>query len=211
MMNEYLLFRLYGPMASWGDTAVGEYRPSYKHPSRTAVLGLVAAALGIGRDEEDRLLGLDRDYRMAVRVERGGELLRDYHTTQVPPQQRGIRHRSRRDELAADKLNTILSQRDYRTDAANSIALQPVCAEPRHGLLQMAQALRRPRFPLYLGRKSCPPALPLDAKVLHAQGLGDAFAQYPSCLEQLTVLLSGAGHTAYHARQMLTPQAMDYC
>ena len=53
-MHEYLLFRLYGSMASWGDIAVGEFRPTFDHPSKSAVMGLIAAAMGIRRDEEER-------------------------------------------------------------------------------------------------------------------------------------------------------------
>jgi CRISPR system Cascade subunit CasD len=116
-MNDYLLFRLYGPLASWGETAVGEVRPSAAWPGRSAIIGLLAAALGIRRDEEERQRALTASYGMAVCVENRGELLRDYHTTQVPPERRGVLHHTRRDELNADTLHTILSQRDYRTDA----------------------------------------------------------------------------------------------
>jgi CRISPR system Cascade subunit CasD len=38
-MRDYLLFRLYGPLAAWGDIAVGEYRPSFAHPSKSAIIG----------------------------------------------------------------------------------------------------------------------------------------------------------------------------
>ena len=53
-MREFLIFRLYGMMASWGDIAVGELRPTFDHPSRSAIVGLLAAALGIRRDEEEQ-------------------------------------------------------------------------------------------------------------------------------------------------------------
>jgi len=186
-MADYLLFHLYGPMAAWGDTAVGEFRPSQDHPSRTAILGLVAAALGILRDQEERLLALDRACRVAIRLDAPGELLRDYHTTQVPPQQRKVRHYTRREELAADKLHTILSQRDYRTDSAATcaLALNPGATLT---LEEIEQALRRPTLPLYLGRKSCPLALPLAPKIVQAETLADAFANHPGCLTRLTEL-----------------------
>lgn len=221
-MDDYLLFRLYGPLASWGDTAVGEYRPSYHHPSRSAVLGMLAAALGICRDEEERLLALDRDYRIAVRVERGGELLRDYHTVQSPPEAaiQGLWVKSRRDEIKALEAYwakrgkppqaSPVSQRDYRTDAAYSIAVQAARPEAHRDLAPLAQALRRPGFPLYLGRKSCPPALPLDARVVQAHGLRDAFEHYPSCLAQLGVLLADSDYMAYHTGRMLAAQSTAY-
>ncbi|EGW52931.1 type I-E CRISPR-associated protein Cas5/CasD [Candidatus Endoriftia persephonae] len=183
-MADYLLFRLYGPMAAWGDTAVGEFRPSHGHPTRTGVLGLVAAALGITRDNEAQLLALDRGCRIAVRLDAPGELLRDYHTTQVPPQQRKGRHYTRRDELNADKLHTILSQRDYRTDTAASIALS-LGTDAKISLDRIKHALQRPALPLYLGRKSCPLALPLAPEIIIADSLSSAFAAYPDSLAQL--------------------------
>ncbi|MCP3670538.1 MAG: type I-E CRISPR-associated protein Cas5/CasD [Gammaproteobacteria bacterium] len=183
-MKEYLLFHLYGPMAAWGDTAVGEFRPSHNHPTRTAVLGLVAAALGIRRHEEERLQALEQSCLVAVRLDATGEVLRDYHTTQVPPEQRKVRHYTRRDELNASKLHTILSQRDYLTDAAATIALSAT-DDPPIRLQQMAEALQRPALPLYLGRKSCPLALPLEPRLIKANDLKTAFDAYPPVAEQL--------------------------
>jgi len=179
-MSEYLLFRLYGPMAAWGDIAVGEQRPTMSHPSKSAILGLLAAALGITRDEEDKHRALAMAYGLAVRVDSPGELHRDYHTTQVPPQQRGARYFTRREELAANTLHTILSQRDYRMDACYAIALWVQHASPPHSLQELASALTRPRFTLYLGRKSCPPALPLGPLVTPAATLKEALDKLPA-------------------------------
>ena len=50
-MPEYLVFQLYGPFMSWGDIAVGEMRPSAMMPAKSAILGLLAAAVGIKRPE----------------------------------------------------------------------------------------------------------------------------------------------------------------
>lgn len=192
-MKDYLLFHLYGPMAAWGDTAVGEFRPSHGHPTRSAVLGLVAAALGIRRDEETRLHELEKSCLVAVRLDAPGEVLRDYHTTQVPPEQRKIRHYTRRDELIASKLHTILSQRDYRTDAAATIALAATDHPPLR-LQQMADALQRPALPLYLGRKSCPLALPLSPRIVQANDLKSAFESYLPVTEKLNQLTTNLHH-----------------
>lgn len=163
-MSDHLVFQLYGPLAAWGEPAVGEVRHSYGVPSRSAILGLLAAALGIKREEEARLTLLQTHYRIAVRALRESQWLRDYHTTQVPKENRKLRYATRRDELrlAPDELQTILSTRDYRTDAYYLIALEATPGAP-YALAQLQQALNRPVFPLYLGRKSCPPGLPLAA------------------------------------------------
>ena len=183
-MYHYLLFRLYGPLAAWGDTAVGEFRPSQAHPSRTAVLGLLAAALGIRRDQEDELVELDRSVRVAIRLDMPGELLRDYHTTQVAPAGKKLHYYTRANETASDKLHTILSQRDYRTDSGASIALQLLVGGASQ-LHAWQQALKSPALPLYLGRKSCPLALPTDPAVIDAENFKAAFDRYPGCESRL--------------------------
>ena len=85
-MKDYLLFQLYGPMAAWGDTAVGEFLPSHGHPICSAILGLTAAALGIRRHEEERP-GFENSAALPFGSTRR-EVMRDYHTTQVPPELR---------------------------------------------------------------------------------------------------------------------------
>jgi len=172
-MRDYLIFRLYGPLASWGDIAVGEYRPSFAHPSKSAVIGLLAAALGIRRDEEERQKTLAEACSFAVRVDAMGTLLRDYHTIQVPTAKRGIIRYTRQSELADDDLNTILSSRDYRCDAAYTVAISVREGVP-YSAQQLGDALLKPAFTPYLGRKSCPLALPLQPKVISAATLREA-------------------------------------
>ena len=173
-MRDYLIFRLYGPMVSWGDIAVGEYRPSFAHPTKSAVLGLLGAALGIKRDDEESLASIAYSYGFAVRVDAAGTVLRDYHTAQVPPTRRGVLHLTRKDELNAAELKTVLSSRDYYCDAL-SLACLWIDRPPAPFTLETLKcALQCPRFPLYLGRKSCPPALPLDARIVSAPDLRHA-------------------------------------
>ena len=174
-MNDYLLFRLYGPLASWGETAVGEVRPTAAWPGRSAIIGLLSAAMGIRRDEEKRLRELADACGVAVCVENSGELLRDYHTIQVPPERRGVRYLTRRDELNSETLNTLLSQRDYRSDAYYLVAVWVKESGDKGMLIQLQEALQWPRFTLYLGRKSCPPTLPLSPQIIQANDLRDAF------------------------------------
>ena len=175
----FLLFRLYAPLAAWGTTAVGQERPSDAHPGKSAVCGLLAAALGIHRDEESRLETLHAGYGFAVRVDTPGVLLRDYHTAQVPGRVdlKGRPRASRRDELAVAryKLNTVLSAREYRCDALYTAILWARATAPAT-LDELRMALWRPAFPLYLGRKSCAPALPLEAQCVEADTLLQALA-----------------------------------
>lgn len=174
-MRDFLVFQLYGPMAAWGDIAVGEYRPSFAHPSKSAIVGLLAAALGIRRDEEDRHIKLANSCLFAVRVDSMGLLLRDYHTTQVPSTKRGVVHYTRKSELVSDDQNTILSNRDYRCDAVYTIAISMVEDAPL-SVAELAVALQKPVFALYLGRKSCPLALPVHPQIIRAANINEALS-----------------------------------
>ena len=195
-MREYLMFRLYGPMASWGDIAVGEYRPSFAHPSKSAVVGVLAAAVGLRREEEDKLRQFTSSYGFAVQVHTAGTLLRDYHTIQVPPKQKGVKHATRRSELLAPQLSTILSSRDYRCDAFYTIAIWNFVEHPPYSLSQIASSLACPVFTLYLGRKSCPPALSMQAHTIKAENLKQAFLNAHFSDEGIPPGLPKSGHIA---------------
>ena len=180
-MKDYLIFRLYGPMASWGDIAVGSYRPSFDHPSKSAIFGLLAAALGVRREEEDKQLELASAYHYGVLINSAGVVLRDYHTSQVPSSGKGKNKKNfltRKDELAIPKseLNTILSTRDYYCDGLYTVIISSKTDNPPYSLEMMRDRLREPLFSMYLGRKACPLALPLDPLVLSALTMKDALA-----------------------------------
>lgn len=176
-MRDYLTFQLYGPLAAWGDIAVGETRPSGIAPSKSAVLGLIVAALGLRRPDttqsetlrqqwDAQHVALGEGYGMAVKLTQPGLPLSDYHTAQVPSSGSGKNKKlfaTRRDELTwlpRHDLNTILSRRDYRQDAYAAVALWARAGAP-HSLDELRDRLLTPEFVLYLGRKSCPLALPL--------------------------------------------------
>ncbi|MFA7063613.1 MAG: type I-E CRISPR-associated protein Cas5/CasD [Methanomethylophilus sp.] len=130
-----LLLRLAGPMQSWGVTGKFSTRSTGREPSKSGVLGLVAAALGRGREEP--LTDLTA-LRYGVRIDQEGTFLRDYHTA----------HNPENTKLA------YLTERHYLADAVFLVGLEgdPVL------LTAIEQALRHPFYPLFLGRRSCPPA-----------------------------------------------------
>ncbi|HAP98609.1 MAG TPA: type I-E CRISPR-associated protein Cas5/CasD, partial [Rhodospirillum rubrum] len=105
-VRDFLVFRLVGPMAAWGDIAVGERRGTWDVPAKSAILGLLAAGLGIDRADRTAHEALDRGLGFAVRQDRPGRLLRDYHTAQAPKARKNARWSTRRDELNDDDLNT---------------------------------------------------------------------------------------------------------
>ena len=193
-MRDYLTFQLYGPLAAWGDIAVGETRPSSLSPSKSAVLGLIAAALGLRRPDtsqddalrqqwETQHTALADGYGVAVKLTQSGLPLTDYHTAQAPSSGSGKNKKvfaTRRDELTLlprHDLNTILSRRDYRQDAYAAVALWARVAAP-YALDALRDKLLAPEFVLYLGRKSCPLALPLMPVIASAESIEAALADF---------------------------------
>ena len=137
-----LLLRLAGPLQSWGAESRFNYRLTRSEPTKSGVLGLLAAAQGRRRsDPIEDLLAL----RFGVRTENPGTQLRDFQTeidwrtTKAMP----------------------LTNRYYLADAVFLVAIDG----PDELMSGLREALLKPTFPLYLGRRSCPPAGPLFAEV----------------------------------------------
>lgn len=172
-MADYLVFQLYGPLSAWSDAAGIETRPVSNRPGKSAIMGLLSCALGWRRDNQCEIDLLAASYQLAAKVVTPGKPLVDFHTVQHPGQKRS--YRSRRDELiiGAEGAKTTLSWREYHCDALHVIALRPQ-ADARPEIHAVCRALTRPRGILYLGRRSCPPALPLDPKVVAAGGFREA-------------------------------------
>lgn len=180
-MREFLVFRLYGPMCSWGDIAMGGFRPSVSSPSRSAIVGLLAAALGIRREQEDKLSSLNKSVGLAFEIESYGNLLTDYQTAQAPRSTSGNSFFSRKREIDAVKVDTkaqaTLSHREYYTDSLCRAYVWSKSDCDNQLLMSLCNALKRPRFPLYLGRKSCPPSLPLAPQILKVETLRKAIQE----------------------------------
>jgi len=185
-MTEYLLFRLYGPMASWGEIDIDESRRWASYPSRSALAGLLGAALGIFRNDVEAQRALISGYRFAIKVLNVGTPLRDFHTIQSSPDKRNVVYRTRTQELAnKHMLGTLLSKREYRCDSLALVAVEAL-AGARWTLAEIRSKLNSPIFPLYLGRKSCPPALPLAPVLITAGSLFDVFREKQYSILALT-------------------------
>lgn len=148
-----LLLRLAGPMQSWGTASRFSLRDTCLQPSKSGVIGLLCAAVGIPREDDDtvaRLAGLS----MGVRVDREGQLARDFHTIGGGPASRGGYGVARARGVRG---GTVISQRHYLADADFLVGLE---SADRHLLETLDAALERPVWPLCLGRRSFVPGLP---------------------------------------------------
>jgi len=175
-------------MASWGEIAVGATRHTANYPSKSAIIGLMAAALGIKRSDEKAQQQMQQGYEIAVEVYAQGSLLRDYHTTEVPMGKILSHWRTRKDEVMAiqhqersvaksNRPNPVLSSREYRSDALALVAVKALENAP-FDLPTIQEHLNRPRFHLYLGRKSCPLAAPLHPQICSSENYFEAFQSY---------------------------------
>ncbi len=189
-MPRYLTFALVAPMASFGSIAVGERRSGWDRPARSAVLGLIGACLGLEREDDAGQQALTHGYALALLCHSPGRLLADYHTTQVPSTKRGRRYATRAEELAEPELNTVLSRRDYRTGAWHLGAVWPRDGA-RWSLDELAEAMRRPRFVPYLGRKSCPLGVPLGPEIEEAPNAAAALLSRHQSGAESTLVAAG--------------------
>ena len=122
-MAEFVIFTLAAPIGAFGDLAGHERRNSGEWPARSAVLGLVGAALGVRRDDvsgQQTLAG----WRVAVSVLSRGAAFRDFHTVQTVPSSRIKRPATRREAIEAldSGDNPLITWRDYRSDCAFGVA-----------------------------------------------------------------------------------------
>lgn len=170
-MGHFLTFAMVAPMASFGTLAVGERRDGGDRPARSAVLGLLGACLGLTREDEAGQNALAQGYGLAVLCHASGRLLTDYHTAQTAPSRRNWRPATRAQELAEapGEVATILSRRDYRMGSWHLGALWVRGDNPRWSLAEIQDALQEPVFTPSLGRKSCPPGLPLAPELVEGE------------------------------------------
>lgn len=153
-----LLLRIAAPLQAWGIASKFKYRDTQKEPSKSAIIGMVAAALGLERDHL-RIQSLGQSLGFGLRVDREGKLLRDFH-------------------MATSLEHPYDTHRYYLCDAVFLVGL-----EGEDGLLsEIERALHCPWFPLFLGRRACPPEGRVCLGIRQGMSLMEALkAEPPLC------------------------------
>jgi len=142
-------------MQSWGSSSRFFWRETNNEPTKSAVIGMLAAALGRPRtDDISDLL----DIRFGVRIDQPGKRIRDFHTTKTD-----------------DGKQAFVSNRRYLSDAVFLVGVQDDLGRLR----EYKHALLHPRFPLFLGRRSCPPVQPLVLGIREDSDLLEALQNEP--------------------------------
>lgn len=157
-----LALRIDAPMQSWGVRSRFVKRDTATEPTKSGVVGLLASARGNARDD-DAAIGELAKLRMGVRVDREGLLERDFHTAQKVP---SSNNKTRR---------TVVSDRYYLADALFLVVLEG----PATLLRELEEAVRRPHWPLFFGRKAFVPAAPLVEAPTERERWGTGLSEDP--------------------------------
>jgi len=180
-----LFIRLEGPLQSWGIRSRWDPRDTALEPTKSGVVGLLACALGWGRERDDDIRELSRSLGFGVRIDRPGRLLRDYQTVSGGAMSAAGKIKITQ---SSGERETVVSPRHYLSDASFLVAVQG----PNDLIERLADALQNPHWPLFLGRKSCPPSVPPYAGIGEYESLGAALASRPRSARGATGTLRAA-------------------
>jgi len=157
-MARFLILKLDGVMQGWGGHTYEDWRPTELFPTRSGLLGLLGACLGIDRQDIKKLNFLTESVQFTVRadyrVNQEGKhfaslRLCDYHT---------ILHSRKVDGKPNE--NPVQSYRWYLFDAPFTVAIEEMPGA-QITLNEIVAAIRAPVFTPFLGRRSCPLSRPL--------------------------------------------------
>lgn len=177
-MVDWLVVILSAPLASFADSPGNAARRSVTMPTRSALVGLAGAVLGVERIDAAGQAALARALVTAAALHEPGHPLEDFHTFQSL-HQAGKGARTRAEALANTRhLETSITRRDYRADALWQAAYRLSDAPGDLTLNALAEAFRRPVFAPYIGRRSCPLAHPFNPVIVSHDDVRDAFAAH---------------------------------
>ena len=169
-MPNTLFLRLEGPLQSWGERARWDIRDTSLEPTKSGIVGLLGCALGIA--EDDYLADLSRGVHLGIRCDRPGTVLIDYHTVCG-----GVLSAEGKVKLNANthEPETVVSVRSYLCDASFLAAIHANA----DWINRLSTAIQSPVWPVFLGRKSCPPSRPIYEGVGDHKNLELALAKWP--------------------------------
>lgn len=153
-MQEYLILKLEGPLQAWGGHTFEDRRPSELFPTRSGLLGLLAACLGIDRTDAERQQALATSVLFAVRVDSTPIKMVDYHTVK----------NARKEHRGMKQNATIQTWREYLQDAKSTVCFSVAIWSTENAVVslnELESAVSMPVYTPFLGRRSCPITRPL--------------------------------------------------
>ena len=168
-MPDYLILKLQGVMQSWGGHTFEDYRPTEIFPTRSGLVGLMGACLGVRRDNKEGLRRINAALEFTVRADRleGRPIVKieDFHTVEGARTVKG----KPRDDLTP-------TRREYLCDACFTVAVA-IRDGADLALGALVEAVGKPVFPPFLGRRSCPISRPLYETRMAAENPVEALRQ----------------------------------
>ncbi len=153
MLGTFLALFLKGPLQSWGYQSRFDRRSSLSYPTRSGVLGLVCAALGVDRRNKSGLERLERSLSIVVYAFGRPSMITDYHTVGG-----GYDAKTESQNIVpkadGSKGDTVVTYRDYLEDAGFGVLVRG----EGNLLEEISTGLNNPKWGIWLGRKSCIPA-----------------------------------------------------
>lgn len=200
---EILLLRLDAPMMSFGSVLIDNLGRTSPFPGKSMLTGLLANALGYQRSEHERLEGLQDRLRHSVRREREGQVLLDYQTVELGQEflrsDRAWTSWGTLDVRAGQSSEATHERfRYYLAGAAFTVAIS--LQGPGPSVHEVGLALEQPKRPLFLGRKSCPPASPIFLGITQADSLREAILGAPGLGEGPRTLWWPEGDSPEHEK-----------
>ena len=168
MPSKCIIMHLSGPMCSWGETGAWKNRSTAMHPSRSSIIGILCAALGIDRNDSKTQTRMSRSFEMVITSSDGISKIEDFHTIMAGRDdgKKKVFTGSPRVEELNRETTTILSRREYLCNAFYTVFLIPK-EDCSWNLDDIVDALKKPRYTPYLGRKSCPLAFPMAPSIIY--------------------------------------------
>jgi CRISPR system Cascade subunit CasD len=133
-------------LSAYGLQTFDIHRRVNHFPTRSAIIGLLAAALGITRNEHNKLYELSENVVTAVQVNNAGEKMMDYHTVQ-----------NFRSPMGKIQRGTKPTFREYWCDSEHTFA---ICTNDELAK-KLCEAVQSPIFTMFQGRKCCPLTRPI--------------------------------------------------
>ncbi len=156
---------LQAPLQSWGEKSRWDSRDTAAMPTKSALIGLLGCCMGMPRGSEE-LRHLNESLHVAVRADKPGRIMTDFHTVQAPDGQKML------NSQGTPRGETILTPKQYLQEAVFTVLFwgDPTVLE------ECFDALRHPKWTPYLGRRNCVPSTPLIPEWVEAESVDEAIA-----------------------------------
>lgn len=171
---KYMRFTLAAPLQSWGEAAPWDYKETEALPTKSAIVGMISAALGY-RYGDPNIQKLADSIQIAIRVDRPGYVMEDFQVV-----------RSNKDYMVSadgemrDSEPRVVTHKQYLQDARFVVFVQG----DEKTLQKIHNALRKPVFLTYLGRKCCPTSEPILPVWVEADSLFSAVRNFTTLDKQ---------------------------